>query len=107
MDNTLEQQIAVWFLSHELAETLQQALDFVRLIEKGETSEEMAVVLNKNLDVRLQLGGNVTADAALKFLQEKRTTAEKLIAMWEKNPKDTNAVFFFRDCKNQDWDSVK
>lgn len=107
MDNTLEQQIAVWFLSHELAETLQQALDFVRLVEKGEANDEMAAVLNKNMDIRSQLGGNVTTEAALKFLQEKRATAEKLIAMWEKNPKDTNAVFFFRNFKNQDWDNVK
>ena len=107
MDNKLERQIAVWYLSHEMAEDLRQALDFVRLVEKGEATEEMATVLSKNLDIRLQLGGNVTADSALKFLQDKRKTAEKLIAMWEENPKDTNAVFFFRDFNAVDWDSVK
>lgn len=107
MDKDLEKKIAVWFLTHDLAETLQQALDFVRKVEKNEATEEMAAVLGRNIDVKVKLGGQVTAETALGFLREKREAAEKLIALWENNPKDTNAIFFLRAYKGQDWTGIE
>ena len=40
--------------------------------------------------------GKVTAEKVLPYLTEKFKSAEKLIAFWEANPKDTNAVFYHR-----------
>ena len=60
--------------------------------------QELLDILQKNLDVRIAIGGGtITKETALNFLQEKLKTAEKLIAFWEANPKDTNAIFFFRE----------
>jgi hypothetical protein len=33
------------------------------------------------------------------FMQEKFDMAKKLIKFWSENPKDTNAVFFFNECR--------
>jgi hypothetical protein len=107
MEKELTKQVAVWLLSHELAGNLQQALDFVRETESGKAGDEMVEFLNKNDQIRAELGGEVTAESALKFMQGKVNSAAKLISLWANNPKDTNAVFFFRDYKSQDWSSVK
>jgi hypothetical protein len=32
-------------------------------------------------------------------MQEKYDMAKKLIKFWSENPKDTNAVFFFNECR--------
>ena len=52
------------------------------------------------MDIRIAIGGPVTEEAALSFLQEKLKTAEKLIAFWEANPKDTNAIFFLHEYRH-------
>jgi hypothetical protein len=33
------------------------------------------------------------------FMQEKYAMASKLIKFWSENPKDTNAIFFFNECR--------
>lgn len=107
MDKELEKKLAVWFLTHDLAETIQQALDFVRLVEKGETSDEMVGVIERNINLKVKMDGEVTPAKALAFMREKREGAEKLIKLWEGNPKDTNAIFFSRAYKGQDWTGVE
>jgi hypothetical protein len=59
----------------------------------------MLETLGHNIDVFMTVGGPVTAENLLPFMQEKYEMAQKLIKFWSENPKDTNAVFFFNECR--------
>ena len=92
----MKTKLAVWLVQKKFAESVPQAREFLDAIERNECPPELPALLDKDMDVRITLGGTITEEAALNFLKEKLKTAEKLIAFWEANPKDTNAIFFFR-----------
>ncbi|MBQ3972402.1 MAG: hypothetical protein II687_09460 [Selenomonadaceae bacterium] len=94
----MKTKIAVWFTQKKFAESVPQAEEFLDAIKENECPQELLDILQKNLDVRIAIGGGtITKETALSFLQEKLKTAENLIAFWEANPKDTNAIFFFHE----------
>ncbi|MBQ7479510.1 MAG: hypothetical protein IJT01_11585 [Selenomonadaceae bacterium] len=93
----MKTKLAVWFTQKKFAESVPQAEEFLAAIKENECPQELLDILQKNLDVRIAIGGTITKETALSFLQEKLKTAENLIAFWEANPKDTNAIFFFRE----------
>lgn len=95
----MERQIAVWLLQRGYAEDLEQGARFAEALAKNECTEEMLEVLGHNIDVFMTVGGPVTAENLLPFMQEKYSMAQKLIKFWGENPKDTNAIFFFNECR--------
>ena len=97
MDNLLP-QIAVWLLQRGYANDYEQAMRFATNLNDQQCSEEMVNELSKNLDIFMSLGQPVTAEKLLAFLTEKVQFATKLIKFWTENPKDTNAIFFFKEC---------
>lgn len=92
----MKTKLAVWLTQKKFAESVPQAMEFLAAIEKNECPPELLATLKKDMEVLIAIGSPVTEEAALSFLQEKLKTAEKLIAFWEANPKDTNAIFFLR-----------
>ena len=95
----MEKQIAVWLLQRGYAEDLEQGIRFAESLAKDECSEEMLDTLGHNIDVFMTVGGPITAENLLPFMQEKYAMASKLIKFWSENPKDTNAIFFFNECR--------
>lgn len=89
-------KLAAWMVQKEYAENMDEALEFVRAIKNDSCPSALLNILQKNMDVMMEIGGKVTTEKAVPFLQSKFKTAEKLIAFWEANPKDTNAVFYHR-----------
>lgn len=97
----MEKQIAVWLLQRGYADSLDQGVRFARALEKKEYTEEMLETLGHNLDIYMSLGAPVTQENLLPFLLDKYSMAVKLIKFWNENPKDTNAIFFFNECRKQ------
>lgn len=92
----MKTKLAVWLVQKKYAESVPQAEEFLAAIERNECPPELPALLDKDMDIHIANGGTVTEETALSFLQEKLKTAKKLIAFWEANPKDTNAIFFLR-----------
>lgn len=97
-----DQLFAVWLLQRGYANELTQAERFALAIRKNECTEEMLSVIGGNIDVFMNLGQPITASNLQPFLQDKFQLANKLIKFWIANPKDTNAVFFFNECRKLD-----
>ncbi len=95
----MEKLIAVWLLKRGYADDVEQGIRFAEALAKNECTEEMLETLGHNIDVFMTVGGPVTAENLLPFMQEKYEMAQKLIKFWSDNPKDTNAVFFFNECR--------
>lgn len=95
----MEMQIAVWLLQRGYANNLDQGIRFAQALEKKECTEEMLDTLGHNLDVYMTIGTPVTQEKLLPFLLDKYGMAIKLIKFWSENPKDTNAIFFFNECR--------
>lgn len=89
-------KLAAWMVQKEFAENMDDAIMFVRAVKDGSCPDALLNILKKNMDVMMEVGGKVTAEKVLPYLTEKFKSAEKLIAFWEANPKDTNAVFYHR-----------
>jgi len=89
-------KLAAWMVQKEFAENMDDAIFFVKAIKEGNCPEELLKKLMKNIDVMMAIGSKVTAENAVPFLRNKLKDAEKMIAFWEANPKDTNAVFYHR-----------
>ncbi|MBR2214680.1 MAG: hypothetical protein IJ849_02840 [Selenomonadaceae bacterium] len=100
----MEKELAAWLISKKYAVYPDQALEFVRALQKGECPAEMVDLVQKNLDLLMEMGGSITAEKLVPFFQEKLKSAEKLINFWRENPKDTNAVFFHRVYDKIDWE---
>lgn len=92
----MEIKLAAWMVQKDYAENMDDAVEFVKSVKNGQCPDALLNILKKNIDVMMAVGGKVTTDNAISFLQDKFKSAEKLIAFWEANPKDTNAVFFNR-----------
>ena len=99
----MEKELAAWLISRKYAVYPDQALEFVRALQRGECPAEMVELLQKNLDLVMELGGSITTENLVPCFQEKLKSAAKLIAFWHDNPKDTNAVFFHRVYDKIDW----
>ena len=97
----MDRQIAVWLLQRGYADDLEQGIRFAEALGKNECTDEMLDTLGHNIDVFMTVGGPVTAENLLPFMQEKYSMATKLIRFWNENPKDTNAIFFFNECRKQ------
>lgn len=95
----MEKQIAVWLVQRGYADNLEQGIRFAQALANKECTEEMLDALGHNIDVFMSVGGPVTADNLLPFLLDKYNMAQKLIHFWNENPKDTNAIFFFNECR--------
>ncbi len=95
----MEKQIAVWLVQRGYADNLEQGIRFAQALANNECTEEMLDTLSHNIDVFMTVGGPVTAENLLPFLLDKYSTATKLIKFWNENPKDTNAIFFFNECR--------
>ncbi len=96
MDITTDIKLSAWMVQKEYAENMDDAILFVKAIKEGNCPEALLKELQKNIDVMMAVGSKVTAEKVVPFLQNKLKDAEKMIAFWEKNPKDTNAVFYHR-----------
>lgn len=92
----MDVKLAAWMVQKEFAENMDDALSFVKDVKEGKCPENLLKKLQKNIDVMMAIGGKVTVDNAVPFLQSKLKDAEKMIVFWEANPKDTNAVFYHR-----------
>ncbi len=92
----MKTKLAVWLVQKKYAESVPQAETFLSAIRQGTCPPGLIDILRKDMDVLIAVGNPITEEKALAFLQEKLKTAEKLIAFWEENPKDTNAIFFLR-----------
>ena len=97
----MEKQIAVWLLQRGYADDLEQGIRFAQALEKKECTEEMLDTLGHNIDVYMTVGGPVTQENLMPFMLDKYRMATKLIKFWLENPKDTNAIFFFNECRKQ------
>lgn len=95
----MDKQIAVWLLKRGYADDLEQGVRFAQALANNECTDEMLETLGHNIDIFMNVGGPVTAENLLPFMQEKYEMAVKLIKFWAANPKDTNAVFFFNECR--------
>ena len=95
----MEKQLAVWLLQRGYADDLEQGLRFVEALAQNTCTEEMLDTLGHNIEVLMNMGEPVTAENLLPFMQERSQTAIKLIRFWSESPKDTNAVFFFNECR--------
>ena len=89
-------KLAAWMVQKEFAENMDEGLSFVKAVKSDSCPESLLKRLQKNIDVIMAIGKKVTSENAVKFLQNKFKDAEKMIAFWEANPKDTNAVFYHR-----------
>lgn len=89
-------KLAAWMVQKEFAENMDDAVFFVKSVKEGSCPDALLRNFKKNIDVMMAIGSNITAENAVPFLQNKFKDAEKMIAFWEANPKDTNAVFFKR-----------
>ncbi|MBR3721619.1 MAG: hypothetical protein IKN12_02555 [Selenomonadaceae bacterium] len=90
----METKLAVWLVGKKYAESVEEGKEFLNALEKGNCPDALLDYLKKDLDVLMALGGKVSTDKATEYLKDKLKSAEKLIAFWETNPKDTNAIFF-------------
>lgn len=97
----MEKQIAVWLLQRGYADNLGQGIRFAQALENKECTEEMLNTLGHNIDVYMNVGGRVTQENLMPFMLDKYNMANKLIRFWTENPKDTNAIFFFNECRKQ------
>ncbi|MBP8599524.1 MAG: hypothetical protein KBI24_10035 [Selenomonas sp.] len=95
----MEKQLAVWLLQRGYADDLEQGLRFVEALAQNTCTEEMLDTLGHNIEIFMSVGEPVTAENLLPFMQERYQTAIKLIRFWSESPKDTNAVFFFNECR--------
>jgi hypothetical protein len=95
----MDKQLAIWLMQRGYADDLEQGVRFARALAENECTEEMLDTLGHNIDIFMTVGGPVTAEKLLPFMQEKYAMAIKLIKFWSENPKDTNAVFFFNECR--------
>ncbi len=96
MDITTDVKLSAWMVQKEYAENMDDAILFVKAIKEGNCPDALLKKLRKNIDVMMAVGSKVTAENVVTFLQNRLKDAEKMIAFWEKNPKDTNAVFYHR-----------
>ncbi len=103
----MDKQIAVWLLKRGYADDVEQGVRFAQALANNECTEEMLETLGHNIDVFMTVGGPVTAENLLPFMQEKYEMAVKLIKFWAANPKDTNAVFFFNECRKNGVDPTE
>ena len=92
----MEKKLAIWLLQRHYARDIDEALAFATALEKGEFTEEMLEANKRNMDVIIDIG-KVTEEKFKPYLFDKVSTAEKLIAFWAANPKDTNAIFFKKE----------
>ncbi|MCR5758686.1 MAG: hypothetical protein K6F95_12405 [Selenomonas sp.] len=98
----MEKQIAVWLVQRGYADDVEQGVRFAEALAKNECTEEMLETLGHNIDIFMTVGGPITAENLMPFMQEKCNMAKKLIKFWSENPKDTNAIFFFNECRKHD-----
>jgi hypothetical protein len=91
----MEKKLAVWLVQRRLARDVDEGLEFAAALERGECTEAMVEANRHNMDAMAKLG-KVTQENLGPYMQEKLAMAKKLIAFWEENPKDTNAIFFFK-----------
>lgn len=91
--------IAVWLLDRGYAENYEQGQRFAAALAAGECTDEMVEVLGRNIDIFMNLGAPVIDRTLLPYMLEKYQFAEKLINFWIANPKDTNSLFFFNNCR--------
>lgn len=96
----MEKKLAVWFLQRHFARNIDEALEFVASLEKGEFTDVMLEANRGNMDLLMELG-QITAEKLKPYFLDKLATAEKLIAFWAENPKDTNAIFFNKEYNAQ------
>lgn len=89
----MEKKLAVWLLQRKLARDIDEALSYAPALLQGQFPEEMLAANERNVAVIKEIG-KVTREKFEPYLMEKAATAQKMIAFWEKNPKDTNAIFF-------------
>ena len=68
----MEKLIAVWLLKRGYADDVEQGVRFAEALAKNECTEEMLETLGHNIDVFMTVGGPVTAENLLPFMQEKR-----------------------------------
>jgi len=92
----MKTKLAVWLVQAKYADSVPQAEEFLSAIQQDTCPPELIDFLKKDMEVLITIGNPITEEKALAFLQEKLKTAERLIAFWEENPKDTNAIFFLR-----------
>ncbi|MBR3624532.1 MAG: hypothetical protein IKN43_14430 [Selenomonadaceae bacterium] len=90
----METKLAVWLVGKKYAENVEEGMEFLQALENNSCPDALLDYLKKDLDVLMALGGNISSDKAVEYLKDKLKSAEKLIAFWEANPKDTNAIFF-------------
>ena len=95
----MEKLIAVWLLKRGYADDVEQGVRFAEALAKNECTEEMLETLGHNIDVFMTVGGPVTAENLLPFMQEKYEMAQKLIKFWSENPKDLKSFGYLEEDK--------
>ena len=98
----MDKKLAVWLWSHGFAPTAKDGLIFLEEIRRN-SPKEMLSYFAGSFSARMEMGKEVTEENVVSFLKEKLKTAQRLIAFWEENPKDTNAIFFFKKYKQVEW----
>lgn len=102
----MEKKLAAWLFQRHYAESPAQGLRFVKAVNAEKGTEEMADSLLCNIETMDLIGTETPEEDALKVLKEKLRSAERLLAFWEANPKDTNAIFFMKEYNKCNWDEI-
>ncbi len=89
----MEKKLAAWLLQRKLARDTDEALGYAAALLQGQFPEEMFAANERNVNVMKDIG-KITREKFEPYIMEKVATAQKMIAFWEENPKDTNAIFF-------------
>ena len=94
----MKKELAIWLMQKEIAGSIEQGLRFIEAAEKDTYPEGLTEMLSKQFELTLTLGSPIPEDKALAYLKERMTMGERMIKFWKENPKDTNAIFFFKKC---------